>query len=55
MPCESDLEIWVGIFVTLMPLLASLMTKTLRYHDLNVLGPENNVITQRIAKFTTSQ
>jgi len=41
---KSDLEIWVGVLVTLMPLLTSLMTKTLRYHDLNVLGPENNVV-----------
>lgn len=55
MPFESDLEILVGGFVTLMVLITSLMTKTLRYHDLNVLGTENFVITQRITKFTTSQ
>jgi hypothetical protein len=54
-PRESDLEIWVGIFVTLIILLAFLITKTLRYHDLNVLATENKVITRRITKFTTSQ
>jgi hypothetical protein len=52
---ESDLEIRVGVFVTLMPLLTSVMKKILRYHDLNVLETEYNVITQRIAKFTASQ
>jgi hypothetical protein len=31
------------------------MKKILRYHDLNVLETENNVITHMIAKFTASQ
>jgi hypothetical protein len=35
--------------------ITSLMTKTLCYNDLNLLGTEHNVITQIITKFTTSK